>query len=92
MCPLSNQKLKVVPDLADHNLKELMDAGVLVTVNSDDPAYFGGYVGDNYLAIAEAIDLSRGDLVHLALNSVEASFLPDDRKSALRDEIAAYVA
>ena len=90
MCPLSNQKLKVVPDLADHNLKELMDVGVLVTVNSDDPAYFGGYVGDNYLAIAEALDLSRDDLVHLALNSVEASFLPDDRKSFLRDEIAAY--
>ena len=92
MCPLSNQKLKVVPDLADHNLKELMDAGVLVTVNSDDPAYFGGYVADNYLAIAEALDLSRDDLARLALNSIEASFLPDDRKSALREEVATYVA
>ena len=91
MCPLSNQKLKVVPDLADHNLKELMDAGVLVTVNSDDPAYFGGYVADNYLAIAEALDLSRDDLVRLAHNSIEASFLPDHRKAALREEIAAYV-
>ena len=91
MCPLSNQKLKVVPDLRDHNLAELMDAGVLVTVNSDDPAYFGGYVGDNYLAIAEALDLSRGQIVQLALNSIEASFLSGDRKAALRDEIAAYV-
>ncbi|MDE0168439.1 MAG: adenosine deaminase [bacterium] len=91
MCPLSNQKLKVVPDLADHNLKELMDAGVMVTVNSDDPAYFGGYVADNYLAIAEALDLSRDDLVRLALNSVEASFLPDDRKAALRQEISEYL-
>ena len=90
MCPLSNQKLKVVPDLADHNLKELMDAGVMVTVNSDDPAYFGGYVAANYLAIAEALDLSRDDLARLALNSIEASFLPDDRKAALREEIAAY--
>lgn len=90
MCPLSNQKLKVFPDLGDHNLKELMDAGVLVTVNSDDPAYFGGYVGDNYAAIAEALGLSRDDLVQLALNSVEASFLPEDRKSVLRKEITDY--
>ncbi len=92
MCPLSNQKLKVVPDLREHNLKELMDAGVLVTVNSDDPAYFGGYVGDNYLAIAEALDLTRDDIVQLALNSIEASFLPEARKSALREEISTFVA
>lgn len=91
MCPLSNQKLKVVPDLADHNLKELMHAGVMVTVNSDDPAYFGGYVADNYLAIAEALDFSHDDLARLALNSIEASFLPDDRKAALREEITVYV-
>ena len=91
MCPLSNQKLQVVPDLRDHNLAELMDAGVLVTVNSDDPAYFGGYVGDNYLAVAETLDLSRDQIVQLALNSIEASFLPENRKAALREEIAAYV-
>ena len=81
MCPLSNQRLKVFPDLRDHNLAEMMDAGVLVTVNSDDPAYFGGYVGDNYLAIAEALNLDRDQLVQLARNSIEASFLPEDRKS-----------
>ena len=92
MCPLSNQDLQVFPDLRDHNLKKFMDAGVLVTVNSDDPAYFGGYVGDNYLAIAEALDLSRDDLVQLARNSVEASFLSDDRKEALQEEITAYAA
>jgi len=68
-----------------------MDAGVLVTVNSDDPAYFGGYVGDNYLAIAEALGLTRTDMVRLARNSIEASFLPADRKAALQDEITAYV-
>lgn len=92
MCPLSNQKLQVFPDLGDHILKELMDAGVLVTVNSDDPAYFGGYVGDNYLAIASALDLSRDDLVQLARNSVTASFLPGDRKATLQQEITDYIA
>lgn len=91
MCPLSNQKLQVFPDLRDHILKDLMDAGVLVTVNSDDPAYFGGYVGDNYLGIASALGLSRDDLIRLARNSVEASFLPEDRKAALQVEITDYV-
>ena len=91
MCPLSNQRLQVFPDLADHNLKRLLDAGALVTVNSDDPAYFGGYVADNYLAIARALSLSREDLAQLARNSVRASFLPEERKAALQEEIAAYV-
>ena len=91
MCPLSNQRLQVFPDLADHNLKRLMDAGAVVTVNSDDPAYFGGYVADNYLAIARALNLSRGDLEQLARNSVRASFLPEERKAALQEEITDYV-
>ena len=69
-----------------------MDAGVLVTGNSDDPAYFGGYVGDNCLSIATALDLSREDLVGLARNSVTASFLPEDRKAALQQEITECVA
>ncbi len=91
MCPLSNQRLQVFPDLADHNLKRLMDAGALVTVNSDDPAYFGGYVADNYLAIARALNLTREDLTQLARNSAEASFLPAARREALRGEIDRYV-
>ena len=91
MCPLSNQKLQVFPDLRHHNLKQFLEAGVLVTVNSDDPAYFGGYIGDNYLTIAMALGLSRDDLVQLARNSVTASFLPDDRKAALQQEITEYV-
>ncbi len=91
ICPLSNQRLQVFPDLGRHPLKRFMDAGVLVTVNSDDPAYFGGYVGDNYLAIAEALSLTRADLVRLARNSIDASFLTDGRKAALQDEITAYV-
>ena len=74
MCPLSNQRLRVVEDLADHDLKRLLDAGVPVTVNSDDPAYFGGSVLDNHLAIASALDLSVDDLERLCRNSLEASF------------------
>lgn len=74
MCPLSNQRLQVTPDLSAHPLKRLMDAGVLVTVNSDDPAYFGGYVADNYVAIAEALDLTEDDIAALAENSLLASW------------------
>jgi adenosine deaminase len=92
MCPLSNQKLKVFPDLADHNLKRMLDRGVRVTVNSDDPAYFGGYVLDNYIAIAAALDLTRDDVVKLARNSIEATFLEDPEKAELLDELDAYVA
>ncbi len=91
MCPLSNLKLRVFDDLADHNLKRLLDRGVKVTVNSDDPAYFGGYIGDNYLAIAEALDLSRDDLAWLARNSLEATFLPNGRREELLAELDQYV-
>ena len=91
MCPLSNQRLQVYPDLKQHPLRRFMEAGVMVTVNSDDPAYFGGYVLDNYLAIAEALDLTGPDLVRLAENSVAASFLPSGRKAALLEEISTYV-
>ena len=74
MCPLSNVRLQVVPDLAAHPLPRLLDAGVRVTVNSDDPAYFGGYVADNYLALAEAFAMSEADLAALAQASLDASF------------------
>jgi adenosine deaminase len=92
MCPLSNVKLKVFDGIAGHNLKRLLDLGVLVTVNSDDPAYFGGYVVDNYLALADGLGLDDDDLARLARNSVEASFLAPDAKAALiteLDEVAA---
>jgi adenosine deaminase len=89
MCPLSNVKLRVFDRLEDHNLKDLLDRGVRVTINSDDPAYFGGYVLDNYVAIAEALDLSREDLITLARNSIEATFLTADEKSALLAELDA---
>jgi adenosine deaminase len=74
MCPISNVRLQVVPDLADHPLPRLLDAGVRVTVNSDDPAYFGGYVADNYLALAEACALSEAEVKVLAQLSLDASF------------------
>ena len=77
VCPLSNVKLRVFPNLKSHNLKQLLDRGLLVTVNSDDPAYFGGYVGDNFTAVAEALDLAPSALVTLARNSFEASFVDE---------------
>lgn len=87
MCPLSNAQLQLTPDLTQHPLKQLLDAGVVVTVNSDDPAYFGGYLLDNYLAAQAALGLSRKDLAQLARNSIIASLLPDERRAALIDEI-----
>jgi adenine deaminase len=92
VCPLSNVKLRVFPNLKSHNLKQLLDRGLLVTVNSDDPAYFGGYVAENFAASAAALDLSREQLLQLAKNSFLASFLPDVRKRAYLDELAPFAA
>jgi adenosine deaminase len=80
VCPLSNVKLRVFPSLEQHNLRQLMAAGLRVTVNSDDPAYFGGYVNENYRAVQRALGLSREDLRRLARNSFLASFLPEAEK------------
>jgi adenosine deaminase len=80
VCPLSNVKLRVFPSLEQHNLGQLMAAGLRVTVNSDDPAYFGGYVNQNYRAVQRALGLSREDLRRLAKNSFLASFLPEAEK------------
>jgi adenosine deaminase len=92
MCPLSNVALRVVERLEDHNLKRLMDRGVRVTINSDDPAYFGGYIGDNYVATAEALGLSRGELAQIARTSLEATFAPDVDKARWLAELDEYVA
>jgi adenine deaminase len=80
VCPLSNVRLGVFKRMEDHNLKRLLDAGLCVSVNSDDPAYFGGYVLENYLAAQKALGLTRQDLVRLARNSITASFLPEEAK------------
>ncbi|MGQ2929638.1 MAG: adenosine deaminase [Sphingopyxis sp.] len=81
VCPLSNLKLCVVDDLSAHPLRAMLDAGLVATVNSDDPSYFGGYVGANYQAVADALDLSKDDLVTLARNSFTGSFLEEADKA-----------
>ncbi len=86
VCPLSNLKLCVVHAMSDHNIGRLLEQGLLVTVNSDDPSYFGGYVVDNYMAIAEGLSLDRAQLAALARNSITASFLPQAAKQALLKE------
>ena len=92
MCPLSNLRLGVVESIADHPLRRMMEAGLRVTVNSDDPAYFGGYVIDNYVAVCEGLGLGRDEVVALARNSFEASFLPAAGKQAMLGEIDRFVA
>lgn len=80
VCPLSNIKLRVFDTLEDHNLKRLLDAGICATVNSDDPAYFGGYIGENFLRVQQALDLDADDILILARNAFTASFLSDEEK------------
>jgi adenosine deaminase len=92
MCPLSNVKLRVFDRLESHNLKRLLARGLCVTVNSDDPAYFGGYLLENYVAAQEALVLTREELELLARNSIEASFLAPADKLRWQEAIAAYVA
>jgi len=90
VCPLSNLKLCVVDDIGAHPLKIMLDAGLVATVNSDDPSYFGGYVNANYRAVADALDLSRAELVTLARNSFTGSFLDDAAKAQHLAAIDAY--
>lgn len=87
VCPLSNVALRVVDRLADHPIPGMMEAGLLVSVNSDDPAYFGGYVGENYFALSDDLGLGEQRLAMLAANSIESSFLDDDSKGRLLAEI-----
>lgn len=90
VCPLSNVKLRAVKNMQEHNILKLLRQGVLVTVNSDDPAYFGGYVNENYEAICENLDLSKEELKTLASNSFKASFLSDERKKHFINRISQY--
>ena len=86
VCPMSNVKLGIFRSIQDHPLRMMLQRGIVATVNSDDPAYFGGYVVDNYLALASALGLQEAEVRTLARNSFEASFLPDEEKKAyLRD-------
>ncbi len=87
VCPLSNQKLCVFPNLADHNLGKLLDAGLAVTVNSDDPAYFGGYINENFTQLFAATGLTAKHAYQLAFNSFEASFATNPQKRAWEHQL-----
>ena len=90
VCPLSNVKLRVFDSIHRHNLPDLLDADLVVTINSDDPAYFGGYINENFIAVQEAFNLTKGELAALARNSFEAAFLSDEqRREVLRELVSA---
>jgi adenine deaminase len=91
VCPLSNVKLRIFESIEKHNLKQLMDHGLCATVNSDDPAYFGGYVTENFLAVKRALGLDRDDICRLARNSFQAAFLRPEQKQIFLDELENYV-
>jgi len=90
VCPLSNTALQVVDDLKNHPLKKMMDLGLKVTVNSDDPAYFGGQVNKNYEAIQKALNLSKSDLYQLSKNSFQYSLLEENKKQVYLNELEVY--
>ncbi|MEV5592355.1 adenosine deaminase [Streptomyces sp. NPDC052496] len=90
VCPLSNVRLRVIDELADHPLPAMLDAGLLVTVNSDDPAYFGGYADDNFTAVRDALHLDEETLRTLARNSFRASFLDEATREAYLKEVEAH--
>jgi len=90
VCPLSNLKLCVVKDIRQHPLKKMLDLGLKATINSDDPAYFGGYMNENYKAVANALSLSREQLLTLTRNSIEASFLDRKAKDELLGRLDGY--
>jgi adenosine deaminase len=87
VCPLSNLKLCVIDDIADSPVRTMLERGIRATVNSDDPSYFGGYINDNFHAVAEALDLSVDDIATLAINSFEGSFLSESDKAVFVAEI-----
>lgn len=90
VCPLSNVKLCVFPTLVQHNLKQLLDAGLCVTVNSDDPAYFGGYLNDNFVQLFEALELGPREAYQLAFNSFEASFADAATKRSWEHQLKTF--
>jgi len=91
VCPFSNVKLKVFDSLAQHNVKLLIDRGLCVTINSDDPAYFGGYINENFVAVCEVFDLTHRDLQKLARNSFEAAFLGEEQRRRYLNDVDRYV-
>jgi len=92
VCPLSNVRLHVVPSLSMHPIKRMLEAGLVVTCNSGHPAYFGGYAGDNFARCDDALRFTNAEMIALARNSFNASFIGDEAKRAFLDEVDAYVA
>jgi len=90
VCPLSNVRLCVFDKMADHNLFTLMDAGLRVMINSDDPTYFGGYLNDNYFALVDAFPLTREQALLLAHNSFTSSFISDAEKQNFIAQLISY--
>jgi adenosine deaminase len=90
ICPLSNINLRVFEKLEDHNLKKLLDKGLMVTINSDDPSYFGGYLNTNLIKCQKALNLSKADVKKLAINSFKSSFLKEDEKKKWIDQISNF--
>ncbi len=90
VCPLSNTRLCVVDKMENHPLKTMLDKGLRVTVNTDDPAYFGGYMNENFLAVSEALNLTHQDLDQLAINAINAAFIEPGDKQSLKRELADY--
>ncbi|QZT38024.1 adenosine deaminase [Halosquirtibacter xylanolyticus] len=91
MCPLSNLSLKVVSDLSEHPLLELMERGIRVTINSDDPAYFGGYLSENYMQLSNALNLTKEQIIQLARNSFDASFITEKVRESYHKKIDAFI-
>ena len=92
LCPLSNLRLRVIDDIRSHPLRKMLEKGLLVTVNSDDPAYFGGYINENYVAVQQALGLSNDALAELARNSFNAAFLSEEEKRAHARRVNDYQA
>ena len=91
VCPLSNVKLRVFDSMANHTILDMLDLGVCVTVNSDDPSYFGGYMTENFLALYDSLELSRDQAIKLINNSIDASFADDSRKKELSNLLQSYI-
>lgn len=91
VCPLSNLKLCVIDDMKQHNILSLLEEGLLVTVNSDDPTYFGGFLNDNFIALSHSLDMNKEHVKALAMNSFKASFLPQSKKQEYCNQISAML-
>jgi len=90
LCPLSNLELKVIHDMKEYRLVEMMEKGLLVTINSDDPAYFGGYMNENYWAVAQNLNLSKEQITVLAKNGFRASWLSEEKKQEWIQKVEEY--